>query len=169
VHALAAKRLGLPRLALERDEAEDVAAALAQMQELTGLAVGDSPLLAWAAIIWTLVSVYGTRILDLAADRRAAAEARARRAQPSPEAMAGSAAPSPAQTATAPPGAPPGGLGLPLPPVLRPPAAAPAPGARQAPPIVTVPDMLNTGRAGELLAVLPGMPVVSPEEHQGAL
>jgi len=149
-HAQAAKRLGMPELAISGEEAADLAAAMDQLADLTGWQP-TGPLFGWIGIMWTFASIYGGRMMDIAARRR----------------VAGTAA---ARSPTVPPAAAP----PPIPP-------APAPTIKPAPPVPPAPRSataarwpvngldVNTGGVAGITPAVPGVPITTEEERQDRL
>lgn len=176
-HARAARRAGLPKLALSADEAAELDEAIAKFNELTGFAP-SGPFFDWMGIIWTFGSIYLGRIDEIMARCRqlfgTSAPARPGPTTAQVSAMAAEPAPTPVP---GPPRVPP----RPIPTV--PSAPMPAHNGHAAPPLVppggTISAAaeqilgLNQGRAGRAAEgatpSLPGVPVTTLEERTGEL
>jgi hypothetical protein len=132
-HARAARWLNVPELALSPAEARDVAAALAQMGELTGWRP-SGPLFGWLSVLYVLGGVYGGRIAALAASRSAQAKPSS---LPSPVPAARPVPMPPPLSASPAPPAPP-------PPAPAAPAVAAAMAAGPGEPFEAMPGPLST-------------------------
>lgn len=70
LHATAARRLGLPELAISTDEAAELQASMDAMAELTGW-TPSGPTWVWIGVAWTLFSIYAGRLFDIRARKMA--------------------------------------------------------------------------------------------------
>lgn len=169
LHLTASRRFAAPELALSSEEATELQDAMAKMGELTGF-VPSGPFWDWLAVAWTIISIYGFRLSEIAT-RKAAAIAQeaggsnappAAQTPPAPIARAAPAPPPPPRQAANPVGPGPvtingNGAFVPM-----------SPGATLDP-IARSILSLNNGLADGVTPDVPGVPRTTLQERNGEL
>lgn len=161
----AARRFAAPELAISVDEATELQDALQGISNLTGFQP-SGPVWEWLVIGWSVLSIYGFRLMEIGARKRREAEEAARTA--APPALPGPPGPAAPPAPARPPPAmvPPASNGAarpgPTPPPLVEPGGAISADARR------LLD-LNGGAIEGLTPPIPGVPRTSLEERTGGL